>query len=140
MSLHIFWSTIALSSGVLLVLRLRREHQLLSRSPRLVRSTPYGLWIVITLLITLFIAATCVPNNWDAMTYHLPNVEHWLQNGSLAFYPTHDSRQNDLGPLAEIIILQWRAITGGHDLSQLPQWLAMAGSLVGSSQLLSHFE
>src|SRR5579871_4781316 len=65
-------------------------------------------------MITLFVALTAAPNNWDAESYHLPEIEHWIQDGSLAFYPTSISRQNEMAPLAEELLLQTR-ILGGSD-------------------------
>ena len=73
------------------------------------------------------------------MTCHLPRIEHWLQDGSLAFYPIHEHQQNEYGPLTEMIMLQWRAITGGDRLATLVQWLAMAGSLIGVARVASRF-
>ena len=26
------------------------------------------------------------PNTWDSLTYHLPRIEHWIQNKNLGFY------------------------------------------------------
>jgi len=139
MTIRVYWLMIAAASGVLLALRLRRGHRVCIGWPRLLCSAPYGFWIALILIITLFIAVTVVPNNWDSMTYHLPMIEHWLQNGSLAFYPIHGHRQNDLGPLTEIMMLQWRAITGGDRLAALVQWLAMAGSLMSVALITSEF-
>jgi hypothetical protein len=140
MIIRAYWLTIAVASGGLLAFRLRRGHSVCTGRPRLLCSAPYGLWITLILIITLFIAVTVGPNNWDSMTYHLPRIEHWLQNGSLAFYPIHEHQQNDFGPLTEIIMLQWRAITGGDGLATLVQWLAMAGSLMGVALITSRFE
>jgi hypothetical protein len=49
--------------------------------------------LFIVLTATAFTALSSVPNNLDSMSYHLPRIEHWLQNQSLEFYPTSDSRQ-----------------------------------------------
>ncbi|MEM5774182.1 MAG: hypothetical protein AAGU05_04205, partial [Anaerolineaceae bacterium] len=37
---------------------------------------------------TLAIAVIAAPNNWDSMVYHLSRVAHWVQNQSVAHYPT----------------------------------------------------
>jgi hypothetical protein len=75
--------------------------------------------------MTLFIALTTAPNNWDSQTYHLPRIEHWIQNGSLAFYPVSITRQNEMGPLAEILLLQSRILSGSDALYPLVQWISM---------------
>jgi hypothetical protein len=85
-----------------------------------------GLLIVATIgVITLFVALTTAPNNWDSQTYHLPRVEHWIQNQSLAFYPTSISRQNEMGPVAEILLLQTRILGGSDVFYPLVQWVSM---------------
>jgi hypothetical protein len=80
--------------------------------------------------ITLMLALVCPPNNWDSQTYHLPRIEHWIQNGSLDFYRTHIERQLDLPGFAEVLLLPLRLLGGGDRLLNLLQWLAGAGSVV----------
>lgn len=79
--------------------------------------------------VTLFIALTAAPNNWDSLTYHLPKVEHWIQDHSLAFYPTADIRQAEFPPLAELMLLQSRVLGGSNAYYLLIQWLSMATSV-----------
>jgi hypothetical protein len=97
------------------------------RIPRLrPRRDNLAVWIIgASVLITGFIALTTVPNNWDSQTYHLPRIEHWIQNRSLEFYPTSISRQNDYGPLAEILLLQTRVLSGSDFFYPLIQWISM---------------
>jgi hypothetical protein len=38
---------------------------------------------------TGLLAAVAWPSQWDSMVYHLPRIDHWIQNRSVAFYPTH---------------------------------------------------
>jgi len=85
-----------------------------------------GLLIVATIgAVTLFVALTTAPNNWDSQMYHLPRVEHWIQNRSLAFYPTSISRQNEYGPVAETLLLQTRILGGSDVFYPLVQWVSM---------------
>ena len=79
--------------------------------------------------VTLLLALVCPPNNWDSQTYHLPRIEHWIQNGSLEFYRTHIERQLDLPGFAEVLLLPLRLLSGGDRLLNLLQWLAGAGSV-----------
>ena len=86
---------------------------------------PPALILAFILFITLLIACTAAPNNWDSLTYHLPRIEHWIQNRSLDYYPTPTMKQNDYGPLAEILLLQLRVISGSDFLYSLIQWISM---------------
>ena len=79
--------------------------------------------------VTLMLALVCPPNNWDSQTYHLPRIEHWIQNGSLEFYRTHIERQLDFPGFAEVLLLPLRLLSGGDRLLNLLQWLAGAGSV-----------
>ena len=81
--------------------------------------------LAVVFAVTLLIACTAAPNNWDSLTYHLPRIEHWIQNRSLDYYPTPDERQNDYGPLAEILLLQLRILSGSDFLYPLIQWMSM---------------
>lgn len=74
-----------------------------------------------------------VPNTWDSMTYHLPRVEHWIQNRSIGFYPTNITRQLFSPPWAEYAIANVRILGGGITSSNFIQWGAMAGSLLAVS-------
>ena len=85
------------------------------------------------LAVTGVIAMLAPPNNWDSMTYHMPRVAHWSQNGSVAHYPTHILRQLWLGPWAEFAIMHLYLLTGGDRLANLVQWLAFAGCAVGAA-------
>ena len=84
------------------------------------------------ILLTALVAA---PNSWDSMTYHLPRVLHWIDNRSVAHYPTHILRQLFMPPGAEYVIAHLASLAGGDRLANLPQWLALAGSAVGVSRI-----
>jgi len=88
-----------------------------------------GLIVAACLLTTLFIALTAAPSDWDSQIYHLPRIEHWIQNGSLEFYPTSIRQQNETGPLAEVLLLQTRILGGSDALYLLVQWASMLCSL-----------
>lgn len=86
--------------------------------------------LLIILTATAYTALLSVPNNWDSMTYHLPRIEHWLQDRSLAFYPTYNERQNESGILAEEIILALRSFNHAYPIANLVQWLSFGGCIV----------
>lgn len=90
--------------------------------------------IVILAIFLCLIAFMTPPNTWDAMTYHLARVAHWIQNKTVAFYPTHIERQLYINPFAEYWIAQFLILFKGADQwANMVQWLSMAGSLIGIS-------
>ena len=78
-------------------------------------------------------AAVGVPNTWDSMTYHLPRIEHWIQNKTVGFYPTHILRQLYVTPWSEFAMAHVQILGGGDTGANFIQWSAMAGSLAGVS-------
>ena len=83
--------------------------------------------------VVLALSIVTVPYNWDSMTYHLPRIMHWIQNGSVAHYATNDIRQISSPVLAEFINMQTCILTGKDDhLLNLLQ----AGSYLVNSYLV----
>ncbi|NEO83367.1 MAG: glycosyltransferase family 39 protein [Spirulina sp. SIO3F2] len=78
--------------------------------------------------ITAFVAPT---NNWDSMTYHMARVMHWLQNQTLAHYPTYYSPQLYHPPWAELTIAHFQMLSGGDRWANGVQWLSCIGSGIG---------
>ncbi len=76
-----------------------------------------------------------VPNNIDAMHYHLARTAHWEQQASLAHYPTHNLLQLWFTPFAEFAFLQVNMLAGKDLLAASVQWVAMLGSVVGVSEI-----
>jgi len=58
---------------------------------------------------------------------------HWEQNQNIAFYPTSIERQLHLGPLAEMVILNFQILAGNDRLANFVQFFAMIGCVVGAS-------
>jgi 4-amino-4-deoxy-L-arabinose transferase-like glycosyltransferase len=75
------------------------------------------------------------PNNWDSMTYHMGRVVHWIQNSSVANYPTNIVRQLYENPWAEFAILHFQILSGTDRFANLIQWFSMIGSALGVSLL-----
>lgn len=81
------------------------------------------------------IAAIAPTNNWDSMAYHLPRVVHWMQNRSVAHYPTNYLAQLYQSPWAEFTIMNFQILSGGDRLANLVQWFSMVGSAIGVSSI-----
>jgi hypothetical protein len=87
------------------------------------------------LAVTLALAIMSAPSTWDALVYHLSRIEHWIQNGNVAPYPTQIPRQLWPAPGAEFLILHERILAGTDRVVTLVQWLAFAGNIVVASRL-----
>ncbi|MCU0608520.1 MAG: glycosyltransferase family 39 protein [Chitinispirillaceae bacterium] len=133
-SIAAFWAAASLSLCAVLLLTRRKQLRLTLRFPAL------DLFDKITIsLLSLFIVILCViafmapPNNWDSMTYHMSRVMHWIQNNSLAMYPTNILRQLYNPPGAEMAILHTIVLSGGDRFANLVQLFSLAGIMIGAS-------
>jgi hypothetical protein len=76
--------------------------------------------------VALFTATT----NWDSLTYHLPRMLHWLQQGTVDHFPTNNFRQVEFAPWASYALMHVHALTGNDQLLNLMQWGAMLSTLI----------
>lgn len=74
-------------------------------------------WGLVVLCVVPFFAVawTWAPNNFDTMTYHLPRVFHWVQNGSVEHYPTANFRQLYQPSLLEYWLLHLRLLGASEE-------------------------
>lgn len=86
-------------------------------------------FLLLVLVFSLLIGILYPPNNFDSMTYHMGRVGHWIQNKSIAFYPTHIGRQLNYQPFSEWIILHVQILTGGDRLANTIQLWFFAGCI-----------
>lgn len=95
---------------------------------------------VCTILIGLFLVDLTITNNYDSYTYHLPKVEHWIQNKNVDFFPTNNVRQLYLAPFSEYFILNLKLLSGGIIFNNFVQYFAMLNCLVLASLTAKSFE
>ncbi|MET7420475.1 hypothetical protein [Dactylosporangium sp. NPDC005555] len=86
-------------------------------------------------LLDLVVAIVAPPNNYDSQTYHLPKIEHWVQQGDVTFYPTVIDRQLAMAPGAEYLLLHLRLLTGGDGSYNLVQLAAGVGAVLAASRI-----
>lgn len=103
-----------------------------------IHTTPLYLYIILAgtaciVIITGLIAIIAPPNTWDSMTYHMPRVMHWIQNKTVAHYPTAIQRQLYYAPWAEFAIAHLQILSDGDRFANMVQWFSMVGSLVAVS-------
>ncbi|MCP3959695.1 MAG: hypothetical protein GY719_17745 [bacterium] len=122
---------------VLIWLQRRRRGGMASLELPSLTPIQIGLVAIVALFVaaTGIVAAVSAPNTWDSMTYHLPRVMHWAQNGSLAHYPTHEPRQLYMSPWAELAATHFQILSGGDRFANLIQWFAMAGGLLAVGRI-----
>jgi hypothetical protein len=82
-------------------------------------------------LLSIFIP----PNNWDSMAYHLPRVEHWIQNGNIYPYNTNIVRQVLTSPLSEYMLVNIQLLSGTDSFFNIVQFasfllILLSGTLV----------
>jgi len=97
------------------------------------------LGIILIVIIVGIIAITSPPNTYDAMTYHMSRVMHWIQNQSVEHYPTHIRRQLYLQPWSEYAILQFQILSITDQFANLIQWFSYLGSIIGVSVIAKKF-
>ena len=122
----------------LLVLLISRRQRVVSWRPPSFEGLGWDEWLMVVcgallITLTLVVALIAPPNSWDAMTYHMPRVMHWIQNQTVAFYPTHNIRQVYMPPFAEYVILGFQLLTGGDRFANIPQFFSWGGSGVAVS-------
>ncbi|MBD2577311.1 hypothetical protein [Oscillatoria sp. FACHB-1406] len=97
----------------------------------------YSLILLISIVsISLIIGTIAIvspPNTWDAMTYHMPRVVHWIQNKTVAHYPTNYLPQLYQSPWTEFAILNLQILSASDRFANLVQWFSMIASIVGVS-------
>lgn len=89
--------------------------------------------VTLALLAIGLTAVVAAPNHSDSMEYHLSRVMHWIQNGSVAHYPSHNIFQLYQNPWSEFAIAHLQILSHSDRLSGCVQWVSMIGSLFGVS-------
>ena len=83
------------------------------------------------ILIAVYFAIITVPYNWDSMTYHLPRIAHWTQNGNVFAYATHNDRQIGSTTLASYNCLLVYILSSKKDIFlNLVQYMAYVTNAV----------
>lgn len=132
-SLAVLWLTVGLAlAGGLRLRPVARRAERARRSGS--RGLPWGIGVLAVWLAGLgLVALTAAPNAFDAMTYHLPRVMHWIQDRSVGYYPTSIQRQLYLSPWAEYAVLQFQLLLGADRLANGVQWFSLVTCVVGVS-------
>lgn len=136
------WGVVCMVSIFVL---LRRRRAATSHSGPKRPQIPFSLSLLLlgVAAITAVVGVTAVfaaPNSWDAMTYHFSRVMHWIQDRSVAHYPTSILEQLYWSPWAEYAVLHLQLLSGEDHFANLVQWFSMVGSIVGISLVAQQLE
>ena len=117
-----------------------------SKRPKKIQATKFsnflnflfGIWIISLFVIIGFINIVMPPNNYDSMTYHLPRMESWLQNGSLYGFQSQIDRQIWNPQLSELLFLIPRVIfVNDHSLASIQYFCLLFFILISRAWLKS---
>lgn len=86
-------------------------------------------------ILTIITAILYPPNNWDAMTYNMPRVMHWIQNMTLAPYITSIDRQIGMAPLQSMLILSPVLLGNSDVFAPLIQWCGYVGTCLAIARI-----
>jgi hypothetical protein len=98
----------------------------------------FGVFVLIILplcLLSIFIP----PNNWDSMAYHLPRVEHWIQNGNIYPYNTNIVRQVLTSPLSEYMLVNIQLLSGTDSFFNVVQFASFLLILIIGTLVFKEF-
>lgn len=95
--------------------------------------------LILIVILSLSCVAFTVNNNWDSYTYHLPRVEHWVQDKNVDFFPTNNIRQLYLNPFAEYFILNLRLLSGNALFVNFVQFFSFLNCLLLASLIAKLF-
>jgi hypothetical protein len=149
--IYLSWFSVACIFFVLILFRIKSTKiiDLIKKNQLNLQIHGFQEWTFIAIIgtiltITLFISLLSPPNNYDSMTYHMVRVSEWIQNQNVSFYPTANSRQNYLSPLAEFAILHAQLLSKSDRFANIVQWYSFLNAiffatLIGKEIQLSRY-
>jgi hypothetical protein len=90
--------------------------------------------------VVLIVALNSQPNGIDSLLYHLPRMEHWIQNGCLAPYATQYWAQAWIPPFASEAMLHLRLLSGSESAPSLVQWFSAISAAITASAIAPGWE
>ena len=112
------------------------------------RQTLHGAWgtfrasrfelgsVMAILAAILLIAVVAPPNDWEAMAARMMRIVMWMQQGSIAHYPTLDLSQLYHPPLPAWCILHFQILSDGDRFANVVHWGALTGCGVLASLIV----
>ena len=79
------------------------------------------------------IALLTTTTNMDSLSYHMARVMHWIQQRSVAHYPTNMEGQIVMGPWSGFVQTHLLLMWGDDRFENMLQWSAMVASMVAAT-------
>lgn len=100
-------------------------------SPAQIRRAKLGeaawrLTVAAFLGLTFAAAVLYPPTVWDSLAHHLPRVAMFIQNQTVAPFPSYYASMNSTYPFAAYVLTQLKLLAGSDVLLNLAQWFAYA--------------
>ena len=127
-----FWLIIILSTSIYLFKQPKSKQPFLTfkLSDFTLSNKIFISLIIFIVFIIGIVAFVAPPNTYDSMTYHMAKIPHWIQNQTVAYYPTNHMRQLYTQPGAEFSILHLQILNNGDHFANFIQWFSMLGSII----------
>ena len=127
-----FWLFIIFSASIFLFKQPRSKRPFFSfeLSDFTLSNKIFILLIIFIVVVIGLIAFVAPPNTYDSMTYHMARIPHWIQNKTVAYYPTNHMRQLYTQPGAEFSILHLQILNNGDHFANFVQWFSMLGCII----------
>ena len=90
----------------------------------------WGATIALMMSLTLAAALLYPPTVWDSFSHHLPRIVQFIQNQTVAPFPTYYPSMNSTYPFTSYVNTQATLLAGSTDMLNLGQWFAYVGSAV----------
>ena len=90
----------------------------------------WGCTVTVLLLLTLASATLYPPTVWDSHSHHLPRIVQFIQNQTVAPFPTYYPSMNATYPFTAYLNTQATLLWGSTDILNLTQWFAYVCSAV----------
>ena len=92
--------------------------------------------IAVLVCAVFAVAHLAPPNTYDALTYHMPRVMHWLRRESLDYFPTNIPRQDYQSPWSSTALLHLYSLAGSDSTSNCLQAVCFVGCVVAVSLIV----
>jgi hypothetical protein len=147
--IKILWSAVFVISLIILIYAIKKNKESsedigFRKIILFFKKETLGKKIILISCLVVILSLACVSftlnYDWDSYTYHLPKVEHWIQDKNVDFFPTNNIRQLYLAPFAEYFVLNLRLLSGNALFINFVQFFAFLNCIFLVSLIAKFFD